>query len=131
MSEAAYIPERWPLIFDFFLLFIIAFTLDTDPNPVPALEPEPEPYLVTHSVSCSAKAKSYGSIGSGSGATTLADSNWQWHWLTDTTFIVKILAFAAFSYKIKKCKKSVFRSLFGYKSEQTQSPSTMRQPMLD
>ncbi len=75
MSEAAYIPERWPLIFDFFLLFIIAFTLDTDPNPVPALEPEPEPYLVTHSVSCSAKAKSYGSIGSGSGATTLADSN--------------------------------------------------------
>ncbi len=43
MSEAAYIPESWPLIFDF-LLFIITvyFMLDPDPNPVP--EPEPEPY---------------------------------------------------------------------------------------
>ncbi len=42
MSEAAYFPESWPLIFDFFNFFIsFYFMLDRDPNPVP--EPDPEP----------------------------------------------------------------------------------------
>ncbi len=42
MSEAAYFTESWPLIFDFFLLFLsVNFMLDSDQNPVP--EPNPDP----------------------------------------------------------------------------------------
>ncbi len=34
MSESAYFPESWPLIFDFFT-FLLRFMLDPDSNPVP------------------------------------------------------------------------------------------------
>jgi hypothetical protein len=34
MSETAYFPESWPLIF-VFLTFLLHFMLDPDPNPVP------------------------------------------------------------------------------------------------
>jgi hypothetical protein len=34
MSEAAYFPESWPLIFDF-LTFVFHSTFDPDQNPVP------------------------------------------------------------------------------------------------
>jgi hypothetical protein len=44
MSEAAYFPESWPLIFDFFTFFI-SFYVGSKPNLVP--EPEPQSIPVT------------------------------------------------------------------------------------
>ncbi len=60
MSEAAYFPESWPLIVDFFTLFI---TLNVGSGTV----------IVMHFGSSSAKGKSYISCGYGScyGSTTL------------------------------------------------------------
>jgi hypothetical protein len=97
MSEAAFIPESWPLIFDFFFTFYYSIYVGSG-STVPALEPELEPYLVMHSVSGSAKAKSYGSCGSGSGATTLADSNFTFEQLANRHHV--------------HCEKNTFCRLF-------------------
>jgi hypothetical protein len=58
MSEAAYFPESWPLIFDF-LTFFIRFYVGSGSKYGTGTE------SVVHSGSGSAKAKSYGSCGSG------------------------------------------------------------------
>ncbi len=42
MSESAYFPEGWPLIFDF-VEFLLHFMLDPDPSPDSEPNPEPEP----------------------------------------------------------------------------------------
>ncbi len=59
VSEAAYFPESWPPISDFFVLFFITFYVGSGTG------------TVMHSGSGSAKAKSYGFCRSCSGSTTL------------------------------------------------------------
>jgi hypothetical protein len=71
MSQAAYFPERWPLIIDFFGFFITVYGDSGSKSGFGIAGTG----TVKHfgSGSSSAKAKSYGSCGSsfGSGSTTL------------------------------------------------------------